>query len=154
MKSQRAVSWLVPAILAFAGCGSDLQSPVSDESLPPAAIHAVTTEASGWIGPMGGALTVNGVTLTVPEGALESLTQITMRKLASGAVELEPDGQTFAVPVQLLFVVAVSGDCASYATQWYDPDSQQWVDIPSTSMMFGRVAPLEHFSMYRIVAIR
>jgi hypothetical protein len=152
MKTHRSLRWLVPAALVIAGCASDPQSPTADQAFPEG-IARESAETSGWIGPLGGALTLQGVTLTIPAGALTKQTPITMHRMSDGSVELGPDGQTFLVPVQLLFAVPFGGNGADYAAQWFDPASGAWVDIQSTNVVLGRLALLQHFSLYRMVTI-
>lgn len=151
MKSSRRAMWFLSAALILGGCATDPVGPTNETDLPSSSLGAITSESSGWIGLAGGVLSVCGRTLTIPAGALHEPTYISLRRLSDGSVDLEPDGQTFLVPVQILFVVPASAKASAYQVEWYDPSAEEWTQIPSLSAGGSRTASLAHFSRYQLV---
>jgi hypothetical protein len=115
----------------------------------PKEIQAVYSN-SAWIGPQGGQVSVTGVGVTIPAGALSLPTLITVTRNEDDTVELGPHGQAFEVPVELLFVAPLVSSAERHKIEWFDPSSEMWTTIPSYIAWFGRAADLEHFSMYRL----
>jgi len=138
------------ALLAMAGCSaepSDLLAP--EPALATAQVETIA-HAKGEVGPAGGTVTVSGAMVVVPKGALQTKTTVRLTQFSDGTVELEPHGQTFFVPVELHLSAPTGASPASCAVQWLDLTQNSWVTIPSVAGGMGRVAPLQHFSRYRI----
>lgn len=105
---------------------------------------AIGAAAKATIGPAGGTLrsSDNGLLLTIPAGALDADTEITIQPIANHAhggigmaYRLLPDGQTFKQPVKLTFSYAgknVKGSVAKFlGGAFQTPDGYwSWVDKP------------------------
>ena len=140
----------------LAGCSAD-QMPTRPVELPgagPAGDVQTITEDAAWIGPDGGTLHVTGCVLTVPTGALAESVWITMVRHQDGSVELGPHGQTFEEPVALRFLQLSGGGAGEYRVEWFDPSGQEWVEVPSQADPSGRMAPLDHFSLYQLTPLK
>ena len=104
----------------------------------------------------GGTITAGRYTVTIPAGALEADTLVTVRvREESGMVgcELTPHGIEFATAVLLTMDLTGTG-CACTETvtiYWYDPSADTWVDVGGTldPATLGLSTPLLHFSEYR-----
>ncbi len=147
---------LLAAVL-FVGCGAETQAPVpADTELSGSAVGV--PQASGfdadWIGPGGGSLSISGSALTIPSGALTTQTYISMEGQSDGSVELLPHGLLFSQAVSLYFIVPMGGGPTTQVVEWFDPGKSTWIEIPSQVDPLGRVAPLQHFSLYRIQSTR
>ncbi len=151
MRVQRVTLALVCLAVLAIGCSEDRVLPTQVTAIAHADRESgCSIVTSGWIGPAGGSLALAGVRLQIPVGALESSTLIAIERRADGSVELSPDGQQFAAPVELSFMVAPGLDARAQEIQWFDPQSGVWVDIPSIASGATRTASLAHFSIYRI----
>lgn len=152
MNTTRFVLPFLCLALAAAGCSENVGVPTQTS---PAAFAmggpGLGDFNSRWIGPAGGTLSLSGVRLDVPQGALSSSTLITMEREADGSVDLSPDGQTFAVPVLLTFSTEPGQDPETLCVQWFNPQAGAWTTIPSLSKTSARAAELAHFSIYRIM---
>jgi hypothetical protein len=117
-----------------AGDGNtDSSAAGADDSAPP----GVTVP----IDPGGGELTLSGVTVTVPEDAVSTPTDLTLRRIGSNVLgyhlysdlfELSPIGTVFSKPVQIS--IPYSGDSTlanTFATSSVDP-SYAWVATTTT----------------------
>lgn len=151
MKNRRFIclAAILSASVALFGCSADRVS----GPLGPAAAKALggSSNVRQVVGPLGGTLSIDGVMIQVPAGALQESVELTMSKVDGGSVvELGPHGLQFARPVYLSFVVPAGVDPGRAVVQWYNPATQTWVSIPSTAAGFTRKAPLQHFSKYML----
>jgi hypothetical protein len=138
---------LFTIVAVIAGCSTDrLAAP----SGPNASVALTYSYDSKLIGPSGGSLSVPGVEVRVPAGALSGSVFMTMTKLDDVTVELGPHGLQFNTPVSLRFETPAGIDVASTSVRWFDPSAQAWVVIPSVASDGARVAALQHFSKYEI----
>jgi len=141
-------------VLLSLGCSIDAEvQSTSPLATPQGLAEPVVRDASKLIGPGGGFVESSGVLVEIPPGALLVETQIAIRHQADGSVDLLPDGQQFNIPV-LLHLASPPGSAPVACTiQWYDPARGRWVLIASSPEPLGRVAPLTHFSFYRITSV-
>ena len=65
----------------------------------------------------------------------------------------DPRRQAFKLPVHLHLVAPAGSSPNACAIQWYNPGRGMWVVIPSSPESAGRMAPLAHFSSYRILEL-
>lgn len=113
---------------------------------------------SGAIGPAGGSLVLEGVTLTVPAGALDSEKTITITSSTGpgpeGAVRFspvytfEPSGLAFKSPVTVEIAYTGTLETAPKAAFfWSSSDGKTWDTILGASATTSSVkAPIDHFS--------
>ncbi len=152
----RSTSALGAAVLVLLSLGCSIDAEVQSTSpltAPRGLAEPVARDGSKLIGPAGGFVESSGVLVEIPPGALLVETQITIRHQADGSVDLLPDGQQFNVPV-LLHLASPPGSAPAACTiQWYDPARGVWVVIASNPESLGRVAPLTHFSLYRMISV-
>ena len=154
MKTRQILVLLVLIAAAAAGCSTDRSvQPLGPAQAGEARAQSAMMDA-GWIGPAGGVLEISGATLQVPEGALRAATLIQIERLEDGSIELSPDGQRFSTPVSLFLAATPGGMGSDDRIEWFDPVAATWVPIPSVATGDGRIAPLAHFSLYRIVAFQ
>lgn len=150
----RSITGFAAVVLTFVtvGCSMDAAEQPTSPAAPSCALAAPSIRDGGkWIGPAGGFVESGGVRLDVPAGALETGTLLAIHRQADGSVDLTPDGQQFDIPVRLHLAAPAGSAPAACSIQWYDPARSLWVAIPSNSESIGRVAPLAHFSVYRII---
>lgn len=140
--------------LVSLGCSIDAGGPATSPLTAPQSLaETVTRDGGEWVGPAGGVVEEGGVQLEIPPGALTAESRIAIHRQADGSVELTPDGQRFKLPVRLHLATPVGCTAAACSIQWYNPASGVWVAIPSNPESAGRVAPLAHFSSYRILEL-
>ena len=100
----------------------------------------------------GGVIEIDRVRLTVPPGALERDTYITVRQIGDGVLEaeLEPHGLQFKAPVRLEFNLdGLSYDPAlDWGVYWLNETSGVWVDQGGTLNGVVVGGDLWHFSIY------
>lgn len=157
--------------VAFLGCSSQtspdqpLQFEPGDVIENPSFVRIVT-KPSGWqlghsasseqsVGPAGGLVLQDNVTLNFPPGALSSDEAIRIELDASGLLitELGPDDLSFDVPVTLsmdLTGTSAEGQAATVFIVWYNDDEDRWEVcnmLPPEDDNTVR-ALLEHFSKY------
>ncbi len=139
--------------LLTVGCGLDAREPsVSPLAAPVVLAESVARDAGKRIGPVGGFVESGGILVEIPPGALQTETSIGIQLRGDGSVDLLPDGQRFACPVRLHLMTSSGKAPGSCSVQWYDPARGIWVTIPSSASGLGRVAPLQHFSLYRMIS--
>ncbi len=148
LRSLRLPTLLMTAAL-MAGCSSDKFSAPSGSDVSAPLSNGYVSKL---IGPSGGTLSVTGVEVQVPAGALSGTVLMTMTKLDNVTVELGPHGLQFNSPVSLNFTLPSGADAAAATVRWFDPSAQVWTVIPSMVSSGNRIAPLQHFSKYRIEA--
>ena len=152
MKNLKPLRYL--ALIAFAavvaGCSTDR---VSGPTGPDVSAPLTYDYDSMVIGPSGGALSVSGISLEVPAGALSQTVLMTMTRLSDGSVELGPHGLQFMTPVSLSFDIPAGVDTARTSVSWFNPAAQKWTTIPSLAADRARSASLAHFSKYTLVTI-
>lgn len=159
VKAAVAVGFLVilfPVI--FQGCGSDGGSPVVDDS--------------GLIGPSGGTVTDSGgASVTIPAGALDAETDITVRTLPEkndlpsesqpflpmlGGAEFGPSGTEFDLPVTLTIPVDPPVGASDTVTVLYWDDAEdRWTALqsPVTVLPGGAAVSVEtsHFTLFSAI---
>ena len=142
----------VALTISALGCSIDPQEQsASPLAAPMGASDRAARDASDLIGPGGGRVEKGGVIVEVPPGALTADTRIAICLKADGSVDLLPDGQRFNVPVRLHLAPPAGKTASDCVIQWYDPAQSLWVTIGSTPGGVDRVAPLAHFSIYRMI---
>lgn len=137
--------------------------------LPPAAIDvlaafgqggAMSARGANLPGDASGAVQIGRWRIEVPAGAVDGPARISITvpgsKSAACDLEIVPaEKNHFAVPVTLI------ADChgapphklMGYAIYWYNPDTQEWVRVPGSTVDLRRKtvsAPLQHFSIYMV----
>lgn len=171
----RHVLLLAAPALVLASCSSPTDAPA------PAAALANRTATSGgpdlsrlarfdqrpsitiawakqWIGPEGGRLEFRGFAVEVPPGAVDRMTQFSIRlpvdpKGSERVVaEFGPHGASFAQPVRIEFPysgTSIYGD-ADARVVWWDQSLGAWVDVGGQATSDGmRLQTLtDHFSTY------
>ncbi|HEX8905364.1 MAG TPA: hypothetical protein VF771_11005 [Longimicrobiaceae bacterium] len=111
--------------------------------------------AKAWIGPEGGRLDFQGFSIVVPKGAVDKVTQFSIRLPVdpSGServvAEFAPHNVPFAVPVTIGFPyrgTTVEGDPNAHVVWWDDT----WVDVGGTVSADGSqiFTQTPHFSEY------
>ena len=171
------------AAVMVTGC-SDAGSPVETATAPvgPAFAQASSTElassadldiiarfrtrpsitiawAKKWIGPAGGRLEFQGFAVDVPAGAVDRVTQFSIRLPVDPngservVAEFGPHGETFAVPVtiELPYVgTSIEGDGGIPTVLWWNAEIDDWYDMSGLLTLDGaRVATqTTHFSLY------
>lgn len=108
---------------------------------------------SGTIGPDGGTVTADGLTLTIPPGALDDEVAITVTRTEdpapagyeaqSAVYEFLPTGTTFDVDVTV--AIDVTGDTTGSALQWTS-DGETWIAIAGAEADGVFTAAIDHFS--------
>lgn len=112
--------------------------------------------AKKWIGPEGGRLDFYGFAIDVPAGAVDKVTQFSIR------LPVDPDGsehvvaefgphQTFAVPVAIeLPYAGTSAEDVGGTVGWWDPNAGAWSDVGGALTGDGlRLrTTTDHFSTY------
>lgn len=114
--------------------------------------------AKRWIGAEGGRLEFHGFAVEVPAGAVDRLTQFSIR------LPVDPDGservlaefgphQDFAVPVTIELPYAgtsIEGDGQRATVLWWNPDARDWSDMGAwLSADGGRLVTVtDHFSLF------
>jgi hypothetical protein len=112
--------------------------------------------AKTWIGPAGGRLDFQGFTIIVPPGAVDKVTQFSIRLPVdpSGServvAEFEPHNVPFAVPVTIGFPfrgTTIENDPANAHVVWWN---DTWVDVGGTVSADGSqiLTQTPHFSQY------
>ena len=177
MNSARTLLLLAAAALSLAGC-SDALAPGAAPAPGTAALAAgrrgpdltrlakfrtppaVTIAwAKRWIGPAGGRLEFAGFAVDVPAGAVDRVTQFSIRlpvdpKGSERVVaEFGPHGQTFALPVTIELPYAgtsIESDGGTPTVVWWDPAIDDWSDMggvltPDGARLTTRTT---HFSLY------
>lgn len=112
--------------------------------------------AKKWIGPEGGRLDFYGFAIEVPPGAVDKLTQFSIRlpvdPNASEHVVAEfGPHQTFAVPVSIELPYAGTSAFETGGTVgWWDPDASAWVDVGGALTADGERlrTSTDHFSTF------
>jgi hypothetical protein len=115
--------------------------------------------AKQWIGPAGGRLEFQGFAIDVPAGAVDRLTQFSIRlpvdPYGSDRVvaELGPHNVAFARPVAIELPFAgtsIDSDPFAATVLWWDEGSRRWVDMGAALTADGlRLRSLTgHFSLY------
>jgi hypothetical protein len=134
------------------GCSIDPQEhSASPLTAPMGATGGLSRDASKIIGPDGGLVERGGVIVEVPPGALTANTRVAIRLRSDGSVDLLPDGQRFNAPVKLHLAPPSGKKASECVIQWFDPAAGSWVTIASSPGGLDRVAPLQHFSIYRAI---
>jgi hypothetical protein len=145
-RALRACAVLAVAAAVAIGCSSSDDPAPANNGTPSA---PVVSQAS--VGPSGGTVTGDGVTLAIPAGALPADQQISITRTidapptnAIGALyKFGPDGLTFAVPVRVTFTVsAASPDAIVY---WSTPNGG-YEAKPSEVSGTTVAANIAHFS--------
>lgn len=169
---------VVVAVALAAGC-ADLESPTSvgaADRAQPAAASASTSSAPDltvlarydaaqsitiawakkWIGPEGGRLDFHGFAIDVPAGAVDRLTQFSIRlpvEIEASEVvvaEFGPHG-TFSVPVRIELPYAGTSVFGVEATVgWWDADAEAWIDVGGELTADGERlrTSTDHFSTF------
>jgi hypothetical protein len=141
-------------ILISLGCSIDSNEQSTSPSTTPLGLADTgMRDGSKLIGPAGGFVQTGRVIVEIPPGALLAETRVAIRQLADGSVDLLPDGQQFNVPVRLHIASPAGSAPTAYTIQWYDPARGLWIAIASSPESLGRVAPLAHFSIYRMISL-
>jgi hypothetical protein len=163
--------------LLAAGC-TDTGTPTSVSSAPPARSTVSTPAlapiarytkkpaltiawAKKWIGPQGGRLDFMGFAVDVPAGAVDKVTQFTIRLPVDPhgsehvVAEFLPHGSRFRVPVTLEFPFQgtdIYGDPGATVLWW----NNGWVDMGASVTADGRRlrTRTDHFSQYGTSALR
>lgn len=127
-------------------CSKELDSP--DVGLPAGSVSRL-------VGHEGGSLSLAGVSLTIPPGALDRVTAIGIRESKepvpgeyeaySRLYSFDPSGLTFARPVSVAFRFA--GDPARAALFWADRASGPYERLSSAVSGDQISAPVVHFSV-------
>lgn len=164
-------------LLLLAGCSES--SPTALAPLPPAGVEAAFSRGSTldvselarfdrrpsvtiawakkWIGPEGGRLDFHGFAIEVPAGAVDRVTQFSIRLPVDprGAehvvAEFGPHGRTFAVPVTIELPYAGTSVFGQEATVvWGNPQTGAWEPVTTGLTPDGQrlTAPTTHFSTY------
>lgn len=140
------------ALPSFSSGGTD----VSALARYDAPLSITIAWAKKWIGPEGGRLDFYGFAIEVPPGAVDKLTQFSIRlpvdPNASEHVVAEfGPHQTFAVPVAIeLPYAGTSAYELGGTVGWWDPDVDGWVDVGGVVTADGERLRTEtdHFSTY------
>ena len=177
MKSARSLLVLAAA-LCLAGC-SDALAPTGGEPAPGPAVLATSRGgpdltrlarfhtppsitiawAKQWIGPAGGRLEFQGFAVDVPAGAVDRVTQFSIRLPVDPngservVAEFGPHGQAFAVPVTIELPYAgtsIEGDGGAPTVLWWNAEINDWYDMGGLLTADGaRVATqTTHFSIF------
>jgi hypothetical protein len=157
------------AAAALAGC-SDAVSPTSAErprlqaGVSGPAVEAIAKYKGGppsmtiawakkWIGPEGGTIEFLGFGVTVPAGAVDRVTQFSIRLPVDPKnnefvmAEFGPHGQQFAVPVTLrLPLTGTTSEGTPARILWWN--GEIWEPMSTTQMEGYLLAPTTHFSTY------
>jgi hypothetical protein len=130
--------WLVAASLALAGCG--------DDPLKPA-------RATTRVGPAGGEVVTDDLTLTIPAGALDETIEIYVSRLdedppgfvdaRSPLFAFAPNGLRFAEPAELS--IAFAGEAEDLALYW-SSDGLAYLELAGEVRGRRLVAEVDHFS--------
>ena len=150
--SEPPASPAVPTVAAHSGSGSLLESTglLQCSELP----FASETK---WIGPAGGMLTAGPHTLTIPPGALDEWTRITMSAPTGrgiNAVHFEPDGLDFDRPAALTMSYSncnLLGKLLPKRIAYTDDDYEKvYYFLQSLDNIFSKrvTGKLDHFSDY------
>lgn len=111
--------------------------------------------AKAWIGPAGGRIDFQGFTIVVPAGAVDKVTQFSIRLPVDPTgservvAEFEPHNVPFAVPVTIGFPyrgTTIEGNTAAHVVWWDDG----WVNMGGTVSADGSqiFTQTPHFSEY------
>ncbi len=152
------MSILVVSVLMFVlslGCGDD--NPTGDTN----------PDDTGTIGPEGGTVTAtNGASVVIPAGALSSGIEITIDGCDEGelpddlgilpyigAVDLGPNGQTFALPVTITIPCPTPLTPGSqFPLFYYDETNSRWVQTTFTATVnadgLSYTGQVDHFSYW------
>lgn len=138
---------------SFSGSGSPDVGRLARYDSPPSITIAW---AKKWIGPAGGRLDFYGFAIEVPAGAVDKVTQFSIRlpvdPTASVRVVAEfGPHRTFAVPVSIeLPYRGTSAYEAGGTVGWWDPDMASWVDVGGVVTADGERlrTRTDHFSTY------
>lgn len=138
--------------LALAACGGGSGGGGAGGGMPP--VGTV-------VGAAGGTVSAGGATITIPAGALNQDTTITITtsspnsslpesSTVQGLVfDFGPNGTTFSTPATLtLPMVATLAANERAVVSFLDPVSRQWVDLPSTVTGSVITAPVSHFTPF------
>ena len=170
MKLHQTRSVAVLVLLgALTACG-DVEAPsapndvVRQASASGQALKALARYSSGppsltiawakkWIGPQGGTLSWQGFTVVVPAGAVDRVTQFSIRLPVDPQnkefvmAEFGPHGKTFAVPVTLhLPLAGTTSEGSDARVLWWN--GAEWEVMPTTQVGDHLEAPTTHFSTY------
>lgn len=137
--SRRVRSWVAAcaAALALVACGGDGGQPgASADTFPVGTLLGASAEAE--IGAAGGQVTLGGVQVTVPAGAVLFATTFRISEISrtaphggARAYRLEPHGARFAVPVEITF--ALDDDDPGAPLALYQDDEGHWLGAPDSS---------------------
>jgi len=145
---------------------SDAISEVGDSSVPDvgedtSADAAPVNSASATIPTTGGTIMFGGATLTIPDGALSVVTQITVTvapadgALPDGATlrgmtfDFGPDGTEFRQPATLTLPVVGTPAAGEVAVvSWFDERAGAWVDLASQVSGGEVTAEVAHFTLF------
>ena len=167
MMRSAACSVLAAAALVV-GCGQ-ADGPMAPDGAPQASASGPSVKAlarySGgppsitvawakkWIGPEGGTLSWMGFSVVVPAGAVDKVTQFSIRLPVDPKnneyvmAEFGPHGQKFAVPVTLhLPLAGTTSEGTAANVLWWNGSS--WEVMPTTQVDGHLEAPTTHFSTY------
>lgn len=141
-----------PAPPSFSSGGTDFSALARYD----APLSITIAWAKKWIGPEGGRLDFYGFAIEVPAGAVDKLTQFSIRlpvdPNASEHVVAEfGPHQTFAVPVAIeLPYTGTSAYQLGGTVGWWNPDVDRWVDVGGVVTADGERlrAETDHFSTY------
>ena len=123
-------------------------------SLAPSAPASSLSGSKVIDGLRGGSLTVGDWKVDVPKGAYAGKGTITINVPNTAVKEcdlaISPASlNAFKVPVNLWCKFPNNSDAQTSSMFWWDPATQVWQLIPSTSVLASRYSALTHFSTYR-----
>lgn len=174
---RRLLSLVVPVLLS-AGCAAPDSSLTEPELAPGAMVRTTASSepdlsiiarfsqprsitiawAKKWIGPEGGRLDFEGFSVVVPAGAVDKVTQFSIRLPVdpSGTdrvvAEFGPHGAQFATPLTIIFPYAGTSiyGSTSPTVVWWNPDLSVWEDMGATVTADGKrlQTTTPHFSEY------
>ncbi|QGY43853.1 hypothetical protein GM418_09345 [Maribellus comscasis] len=155
------LSILILISLLFITCEKDEPAPSEPEKTPNTD-YMVYDNGSGEIGKAGGEVTItesssplNGVTVTIPEGALDKNVNIEVEASTNPYqddrtfVNFKPDGLEFEKPVQITLPYDDHLNKDSITVYYWDEDNNQTIEIGNEAVTNNFVtASTAHFSNY------
>lgn len=171
MKAVRILAVLLVACLAVSSCSEQPAAPPVTQQAPQAELVGSLLQGTGllkcsnlpfdsetkWVGPNGGSLSAGPHTLTIPPGALDKWTRITMSAPTGyglNAVHFEPGGLNFDRPAALTMSYSncnLLGKIVPKRIAYTDDDYEKiFYFLQSLDNIFSKrvTGRIDHFSDY------